>query len=187
MWSFLFFALLAKSRKDCFPLPKCVLSKRLPWLVLVTLFKRLMNAMESSKSDYPQTLKTPGLGKRQGQSLARTWAQQHGSPLLKAVARFQGRANNEPREPDIRLLCSQWQKFLFFRLGMEAEISDFKGSSLAGTMRMSAVTMTWFFEYCGSQLNSGETLRRKDTSVIPKTEILASLGRWELKTEINLI
>lgn len=47
-------------------------------------------------------------------------------------------------KPDIRPLCSQWQKFLFFRLGMEAEISNCKGSSLAGTMRMSAVAMIDF-------------------------------------------
>lgn len=45
----------------------------------------------------------------------------------------------------------------------------------------------WFSEHHGRILDSGETLRRKETLVMPEIEILASLGGWEVKMEINLI
>ena len=68
---------------------------------------------EEWEREFPQTPSKPG--EEEVRKPARTWALQCESPSLKAVARFQGRANNKPREPDIRPLCSQRQKFLFLR------------------------------------------------------------------------
>lgn len=69
-----------------------------------------------------------------------TWAQQRESTSPKAVAKFQGRVNDEPGELDSPLLLKAKIPLLLAGHGIGA-IPDLMGSLWAGTVRTSAVNM----------------------------------------------